>query len=327
MGSTGEDLINEDESIQQSLLTPEVDGMSDKSDVPEFIRKIEDLGRRSTSEKNAGKRAVKTVTELPMQMPIWPENRRGMPNTFLRSALFSVRRHNVDREQYNDVKIATQNDFELFFTGIELGQDDEDLYMEIIHRTRGSRLGDTVALTGYELLKALGWGYSSKDYLRLQNSIHRLKVATIKIKQQENKGYSGSLIRKYTFDEADFDGKIRYKIWLEPELVSQFQEDTYTHLRHEQRQRLGRSSLAKWLHSYYSTHSQPYGLKTATLHSLCASDTKVLSRFRFQCKEAHEKLVGVGFLKSWNYDNHSDIFLVERNRETTSKLLPLPTNQ
>lgn len=325
MGSTSDDFKDEQNPVQASLLTTGADGMLEKSEVPEFIRKIEDLGKRNASEKKMKKTSRSEVSILPVQMPIWPENRRGLPNTFLRSALFSVRRSNGERAQYNDVKIATQNDFELYFTGIELGQDDEDLYMEIIHRTRGSPLGDSVSLTGYEILKALGWGFSSRDYTRLQTAIHRLKVATIKIKTQENQGYSGSLIRKYTFDEADIDGRVRYKIWLERELVNEFQEDTYTQLRYEQRQRLGRSSLAKWLHSYYSTHGEPFGLKTATLHNLCASDTKALSRFRFQCKEAHEKLLGVGFLKSWKYDTRSDIFQVVRSREISSKSLPAPS--
>jgi hypothetical protein len=267
---------------------------------PEYLRRLE-------------KRVEENKSKIPVQLPIWHENRRGMPNTFLRSALFTCRRHNDERDHYNDIKLASTSDFDLFYTGLELSQDDEDLYMEIVHRSRYTPLGEVVTFSGYELLKSLGWGTSSRDYKRLQNGIHRLKGGTLKIVINGVKGYAGSLIRKYSFDEADTDGRIRYKIWLEPELVSQFQDDNYTQLKYEQRQRLGKANLAKWLHSYYSTHSEPFGLKTLTIRDLSSSDTKSLSRFRYQCKEAHDRLVDVGLLKAWEYNTRADIFKVERS--------------
>ena len=267
---------------------------------PDYLRKFE-------------KRSAEIKSKIPVQLPIWNEGRRGMPNTFLRSALFTCRRHNDARDHYNDIKLATTSDFELFYTGLELSQDDEDLYMEIVHRSRFTPLGETVTFSGYEILKSLGWGTSSRVYKRLQDGIHRLKGGTLKIVQNGVKGYAGSLIRKYSFDEVDTDGKIRYKIWLEPELVSQFQDDNYTQLKYDQRQKLGKAGLAKWLHSYYSTHSDPHGMKAATIRDMSSSDTKSLSRFRFQCKEAHDRLVDVGLITAWEYNTRTDIFKVEKS--------------
>lgn len=266
---------------------------------PEYIRNLKE---KAKSRKEA----------IPIQLPIWVENRRGMPNTFLRSALFTCRRHNDTREHRYEMRLPSTTDFEITFTGLELSQDDEDVYMEIIHRSRFTPLGDTVTFSGYEVLKSLGWGTSSRDYKRLQNAIHRLKGGTIKIVHQAVKGYAGSLIRKYAFDELDESGKTRYKVWLEPELVSQFQEDNYTQLRYEQRKRLGNSGLSKWLHSYYSTHGNPNALKTETIRSLSGSDTKNLAKFRSQCKECHQRLVDVGFLTEYMYNSKADVFKAAR---------------
>lgn len=277
-----------------------------------------------SNDKSSSKKEPQYITNLkekaqqrkdaaPQQLPIWIENRRGMPNTFIRSSLFTCRRANDERLHHYEMKLASTSDFDISYTGLELSQDDEDVYMEIVHRSRFTTLGETVSFSGYEVLKSLGWGTSSRDYKRLQDAIHRLKGGTIKIVHKTVKGYAGSLIRKYAFDEADESGKIKYKIWLEPELVSQFQDDNYTQVRYEQRKTLGKAGLSKWLHSYYSSHANPNALKTETIRMLSGSDTKSLSKFRFQCKEAHERLVDVGFLEAFIYNTRADVFKVSRN--------------
>ncbi len=255
---------------------------------------------------------VKKQQDKPVQLPIWAEGRRGMPNSFLRSALFTCRCHSDERQFLDELQLPSTSDFKITYTGMELSQDDEDVYMEIIHRSRYTPLGDSVMFSAYEILGSLRWGKSAKDYKRLQDTIHRLTGGTIKILHKQVKGYGGSLIRKYAFDELDDSGKTRYKVWLEPELINQFQENNYTQLRYEQRKKLGKSGLSKWLHSYYSTHADPNGMKTITIKTMSGSDAKSLAGFRHNCKKSHEKLIDVGFLNSYSYDPKTDIFKAER---------------
>lgn len=283
-----------------------------ESTTPPWINKLTEKhvkGKTSAADKE--KEQEKPLVQV--QLPFWPEDRRGMPNTFLRSALFTCRRHDDKRNQFLEFQLPSTSDFVITYTGLELSQDDEDVYMEIIHRSRQFPLGEEVTFSAYEVLKSLGWGTSSREYKRLQDGIHRLKNSSLKIVHNSKKGYAGSLIRKYVFDEKDESGKTRYKVWLEPELVSQFQGDTYTHIRHEQRKSLGKAGLAKWLHSYYSTHADPNGMKSETIRSMSGSDIKVLSQFRYKCKQTHDRLVEIGFLKSYLFDPKTDVFKVVRN--------------
>lgn len=298
------------DEIQLHVDMPTIGTSSEVNSKPEWLTKFE----KRTNGKSTGAKQPASVQPTQVQLPFWPEDRRGMPNTFLRSALFTCRRHDDKRNQFLEFQLPSTSDFVITYTGLELSQDDEDVYQEIIHRSRQFILGEEVAFSAYEVLKSLGWGTSSREYKRLQDSIHRLKNSSLKIVHNaKKKGYAGSLIRKYAFDEMDESGKTRYKVWLEPELVNQFQSDMYTHIRHEQRKKLGKAGLAKWLLSYYSTHADPNGMKSETIRIMSGSDIKVLSQFRYKCKQAHDRLVSTGFLKNYVYDPKTDIFKVVRS--------------
>ena len=76
--------------------------------------------------------------------------------------------------------------------------------------------------------------------------------------------------------------------------------------------RLSLPPLAKWLHSFYSTHKEPFPFKVETLHKLTASGAKELRTFRAKLKIALALLVECGFFLSARVDLKSDLVVVER---------------
>lgn len=260
---------------------------------------------------------VKTKKALPRagesQLPLWKDHLRGLPNAMARSALFTCANAKAPRLDFKREKIHTVAGYEIFYTGTELRQDDEDVFLQVIHFARMQPLGDVVEISGKALLDALGWNGSSKSYTRLRDIIERLKEGTIKISHESgNIGYAGSLIRKFAWQTQEKSGaRTKWKIFLEKEIIALFTDDAYTLLDWEDRAGLG--PLAKWLHSFYYTHKAPYPHKTTTLHRLSGSKSKTMNSFRRDLRAAHDELETIGFLSSWTHDAATDTFAVSRN--------------
>src|SRR5690554_6793973 len=64
-----------------------------------------------------------------LQLPIWGDDRRGLPNEIVRSSLFNARNRNIQRQYLRAVEIAVIGDGSITYTGDELRQDDETVYM------------------------------------------------------------------------------------------------------------------------------------------------------------------------------------------------------
>lgn len=248
----------------------------------------------------------------PQQLPLWRDHLRGLPNAMARSALFTCGNRRTARAEYKREKIATVAGYEIHYTGSELRQDDEDVFLQIVHFARIQPLGDVVEISGNALLRALGWNSSSKSYARLRDIIERLKEATIKIVQEnQTAGYSGNLIRKFAWQSEDASAaRTKWKIYLEKEIIALFADDSYTLLDWEDRTKLG--YLAKWLHSFYYTHQTPVPYKVATLHKLSGSKSTDLAGFRRDLKAALDELMEIGFLSSWKHTPETDTMAVVR---------------
>lgn len=249
----------------------------------------------------------------PQQLPLWRDHLRGLPNAMARSALFTCANQRTARAEFKREKIATVAGYDLHYTGTELRQDDEDVFLQIVHFARIQPLGDVVEISGNALLRALGWNSSAKSYTRLRDIIERLKEGTIKISHENgNAGYAGSLIRKFAWQSDDQSAaRTKWKIFLEKEIIALFADDAYTLLDWDDRAKLG--LLAKWLHSFYYTHTSPLPYKVATLHRLCGSTAQDMAGFRRDLKGALDDLIDIGFLKSWKHEPNVDTISVIRN--------------
>ncbi len=245
-----------------------------------------------------------------IQLPLWADARRGVPNDLVRGALFTVGNSNARRAYRKNAIIATLGNIEITYHGEELRQDDEDVFLQLVHMARLSPLGETVEFTAHSLLKALRWPTNSRSYTRLRETINRLNATGLEVRS-ERRGYSGSLLRDFEWKDDETGESARtWKVRLEPKIVALFGSVAYTQIDWEQR--LGLGNLAKWLHSFYYTHRAPLPMKVDTIHRLCGSATKDLSKFRQLLRHALGELVDKGFLEDWAIRPKTDLVYVTR---------------
>ena len=65
------------------------------------------------------------------RLPIWNDDKRGAPNEIVRSALFNARNKNQKRGYLKNIEIAIIGDGSIKYTGEELRQDDETVWLQI----------------------------------------------------------------------------------------------------------------------------------------------------------------------------------------------------
>jgi TrfA protein len=256
-------------------------------------RQLEELERKS-AERSLSKDIL---------LPEWPESKRGTPNTFLRSALFSVNDCKKDRVQLKDTVVASQEGITVLYTGEQLNQEDLTLWETLVHMAKEHPLGYVCDFTAYEILKSMKYTNGGHDYERLDKGIMRLVNCSVTIKQGHGR-FIGHLIESAIIDEKTH----HYKIDLGRKLTQLYGESTW--IDAEQRLQLRRKSLAQFLHGYYSSHKTPYPVKVATLHQLSGSGVKELKRFKQSLKAALEELIKIEFLDSYHIEN--DLVTVKR---------------
>ena len=252
------------------------------------------------------------------QLPLWHEKVRGLPNPMARSALFTVGNKTEPRLYYKSHKtIQTISGYVITYRGEELRQDDEDVYLQLVHLARNHPLGERVEFAAYGLLKELNWAKSSEGYGRLRATLDRLQGTSLRITSQHpgEGGYQGALIRKFAWKDDANAPLTKWVVFLEPEIVKLFSPNGYTQVFWEQRLRL-KSSVAKYLHGYYASHEQPYPMKVATLQTLSGSRAARLTDFRKALRKALDLLVTERFLDSWSIDGSDLVHVIRSSRST-----------
>ena len=263
------------------------------------------------------------------QMPLWPERSRGLPNSIARSALFSVGSRAVRRNLKN-AQIASFKDTVMTYTGSELRQDDEDVFLQLVHLMRGRQAVDIVEFSAYGMLKELGWGYSKRAYDRLRDCLDRLKANALKVESKDNGRpfvYSGSLIRKYVATES-VGARQTWQVWFEKEVVRLFGPMSYSQLEWSQRSQL-KGEVSKWLHGFFVTMLDCPPVRIIDLKALCGSQCESIRAFRQMLKNAFQELKDVGFV--WDFKVEVDYVYVSRdasqpiNRVKPSQMIEAPT--
>ena len=250
-----------------------------------------------------GKIAEREKTAV-IQLPLWPEPKRGAPNSFIRSALFAAIQ-GKDRQYMKEVVLASQDGITIKYTGEQLNQADLDVWETIVHLAREQPLGTFCSFTAHGLLKALGLPTGNSQHKQLHSTIIRLTACAVEV-NHEGKTYFGPLIKSGAKDELTR----HYGVELNKGIVHLFGENQWTALDWRQRQELRGQPLAQALHAFYSSHRQPFPVKLATLKAYTGSRNKQAASFKRQVKAALQQLVDVGFLTSFALDG--ELVRVER---------------
>ena len=232
----------------------------------------------------------------PIQLPLWPEQKRGTPNSFIRSALFSAIQ-SKDRVFVKGAALYSQQGIEVKFTGEQLNQEDLTLWETLVHLAKQHPLENVCSFTAHGVLKALGLPTGGEQHRQLQEGITRLNACSVHI-THDGKTYFGALIKSGLKEEATN----HYSIELNRELIRLYGETQWTAIDWQQRMQLRRKPLAQALHAYYSSHRVPYPVKLATLQRLTGSKNAQAASFKRQCRTALNELVRIAFLDSFSID-------------------------
>lgn len=241
-----------------------------------------------------------------VKLPNWPEAKRGTPNSFLRSALFSATQGKDDKDRpylYGEI-VASQEDIAIKFTGKQLNQDDLTLWEALVHLAKNEPLGNICKFTAYSILQSMSLGAGGDERERLHKGIIRLNACSVEISHNGSRVYFSSLIDSGAKDELTG----YYTIQLNRQLIKLYSQTTWIDL--EQRLQLRKKPLAQFLHGYYSSHKNPYPVKVKTLHNLSGSKNKRLSDFKQKVSAALDELVQIEFLLNYSIDE--DIVTVKR---------------
>lgn len=259
-------------------------------------------GAKARADAKVEEKAIEAAKHV--MLPFWPDVVRGVPNAFLRSALFGV---SSTRETYkNRTLIAAVEGYEIRFLGTTFNQTDLDVWETLLHLARSQPLGTEVEFTAHSLLKELGRGTGGKDHERLKDELARLGSGWTEITDTKARmTFAGNFISSFVRnDETE-----RYVVSFTPKMA-QLYEAGHTFIDWSQRKALGKDNLAKWLQGHFASHAKPFAYKVETLKTLSRSTIKRLSDFRGKLLSALDKLVEVGVIQSWSIDKKTDLVKV-----------------
>jgi hypothetical protein len=265
--------------------------------------------RQVKAEKENQKKHDIRLSEL-IQLPLfpYPDTTRIISNDMARSALFAAIQGG-NRKQLKKELLATIDGIEIIFTGEQLNQDDHDLLMQLVHLAKNKPFGEKITVPANTILSGLGLGKGGKDHEELKTKMERLLSPLIALKNTRTKiTYYGHIIDKAIQDET----KKHWVYNLNPDLRPLYDVTSFSLIEWQQRKALKRKDLARWLHSFYSSHAQPYHYSVKELYRLSGS-TAELKSFRRSLKIALDLLINLEFFIVGYIDKDSDLVSIKRN--------------
>jgi TrfA protein len=285
------------------------------SKFPRIAQKSAEAMQQAQASAAAIERTTQNVRQL--MLPFWPDQFRSLPNEIFRSALFNARNRNLKREYLKDQEIYVIGDGRVAYTGEELRQDDETVWLQLIQISKAQPVGQTVKFTARSFCKAIDWPVKGDSYLRLRDCLTRMQASSLQV-MSKRLGASGgkamSMIPVFDWrDKESGRALTHYEVQLAEPLVELFGGKGYF-TRVEWAQRLDLpDGLATWLHGYFASHDTPFPIKLETIRAGAGLTTKGLTHLRELVKTALDELKRVEFLKDWTFSGPDmDLVTVER---------------
>lgn len=255
----------------------------------------------------------------PEQLGLWPDDRRGVPNAVLRSALFSAGKPTKTRRLFREHELpAAIGTKGIKYTGPQLYQYELDVWLEVVHRCRLRPAGVETDFHVHGFLRSLRRSTGNANYKQLHDTFALLHATSINVVLERDergraKGYRGHLIEKHRYN----DMLSRWEVSLHPEIAELFAPREHTWLHIDARLDLGKSWLAKWCHGYFSSHRKPYPVSVSRLRELSGSANASLRDFRRRLREA---LTEVATIEKryrrkfdWRVDNEDLVHVVRES--------------
>ena len=215
-----------------------------KKAVSGSVKSIQELHKRTLEiiECERKKEEERLETGI-IYLPTWLKDRRGSPNSFLRSALFAAIQ-SKDRRYFEKAEVFSQQGIIVTYTGRQLNQEDLTVWLALVDLMKKDPLGTECKFTAHEILKYIGLEIGGSGYERLNDAILRMIACAVVIKKG-SKTYMGSLIGGCDIDEYT---KV-YRLDLNRHLVKLFGDNDWTAINWEQRKQLRNKPLCLKLHS------------------------------------------------------------------------------
>ncbi len=252
------------------------------------------------------------LKELQLKLfPEWPDDRRGAPNSVIRSAVFGVVRKGR-RRRITKLPVAGPEGYEITLTGWRLDQHDCDLWLEVMHLARSSKPGDYVRFTMHGMLRRLGRTPDGKtNYTWLKQRLEGLAETTIAFDSEKEFGVIGALIGSFRVDRATGEGVVRTN----PEIRPLW--ESVTHLNIEQRRALGQNQLAKSLHAVLASHVDWMPMRVETLMHRVGADYGRLRDFKADLRAVLDDFVTREWIKVYRFVPGARGELLEIKKEPT----------
>lgn len=213
----------------------------------------------------------------------WPPVSFGIPNAVLRSALFGIQRERGGIGLIDDMILVYSGNI-IRYTGPCLNQDDSLVWQIIIRAARQSMtpMGGLVQLSTNEILNALERTDGGANFTWLKSCMERLTKAYISIETESEETRSHLLIG-YKVDKKTKKISVGISSLLYPLFASDLTDVDVL------RKTKLKSQLTRWLHDFYSSHSEPYNYSVEKIKELSRS-TKQTSKFKKMIEESIEEL-------------------------------------
>lgn len=266
-----------------------------KENAPGFVLALPSSAEKSEVKKVRQRRSVKHGEDV--YLPSWRDAAVGLPNSLVRSALFSA--VNPGTSFVNE-PIAAQGDVVLSMTGPQLGYYDRRVFAACLNQYREDRPlagadGKWVQLSYWQFAKLLQGDYSATVHIAIRDSLIRLHAATLRVKIGRTDLPVPRLIEVAFDDGFNFaDTKAEHlkgsdiiSFRILDSMAMLFGPNDWSAVSecalHDY------SGLAAWLVSFYSTHAEPRALEISKLHEQSASKCDN-PEFRRRLRDALAKL-------------------------------------
>lgn len=250
-----------------------------------------------------------SLLEMPTQqlLPDIFEEKRAIPNSFLRGALFGVVKKGK-RAIVKDANIYTMSNYDLLFSGEYLDQNDLELWDTLIYLAKSKQI-DNELRTLYELCKVMRLTPGKLNYERLISRASRLQFARVGI-TAEKQIFLGHLLQNIYIDK-DGDGKL--VIIFDKHIGKLFHDKDFTLISVDIRHILGDNQLARWLYNFYESHNEPIPFSIEFIQKLCRSEAEP-KEFKRMIRTSLELVKRAHYLvnskSKWDYEITENGYLI-----------------